>query len=270
MAFELKDFEKDVIERSREVPVVVDFWAAWCGPCKMLGPVIEKMAGEAEGKWELVKINTEDHPKVALDCQIASIPDVRLFRDGKEVAEFKGFLPEEQIAEWLQKHLPSVHQDRISKANELAEQGKLSEALDIATEVLVEEAGNGEVRLTAASWALRFDPARSLDLLKTVTEDSDLHDQAAAIRVLAKFLQSADRILEENDDPKAEAFGRGLVACRAGDTESWVDAWLEVLERKKDFGNGQLLEACKAIFRFLGPRHPVSDRFYRRLTSALY
>ncbi|MFT4689940.1 MAG: thioredoxin [Verrucomicrobiia bacterium] len=270
MAFELKDFEKDVIERSREIPVVVDFWAAWCGPCKMLGPVIEKMAGEAEGKWELVKINTEDHPQVALDCQIASIPDVRLFRDGKEVAEFKGFMPEEQIAEWLQKFLPSIHADRIGTAHQLAEEGKLDEALDMASEILGLEPGNGEFRLTAAAWALRIDPGGSLKLLEKVTEDSDLHDQAAAIRVLAEFMSSADQILAQSDGPKAEAFGRGLDACRSGDTEAWVDAWLEVLERKKDFGAGKLLHACKAIFRFLGPRHPVSARFYRRLTSALY
>ncbi|MBG89948.1 MAG: thioredoxin [Verrucomicrobiales bacterium] len=270
MAFDLKDFEKDVIARSADVPVVVDFWAPWCGPCKMLGPVIEKMAEKADGKWELVKVNTEDHPKVALDWEIAGIPDVRMFRDGKCIADFKGFLPEEQIADWLHKHLPSVNEDRIEQARELAVQGELTRALKLAEGVLKDEPGNEGLRITAAEWALRVAPAKAVELVCSVTEDSDIHEQAAAIGIIAEFLQVADTTLNGAEEAKRDAFESGLIAQRKGDTEAWVDAWLEVIERQKDFADGKLVDTCKALFRFLGPRHPVSDKFYRRFTSALY
>lgn len=270
MSYELKDFQSQVIDRSHEIPVVVDFWAPWCGPCKQLGPVIEELAGKAEGRWELVKVNTEDHPQVALDYSITGIPDVRMFRQGEVAGGFQGFLPPTEIEAWLAKYLPSVREGDISSARELAETGEPEQAVAQIIGVLDSEPGNDSARLLAAEWALRFDPTKTEELLIAVQDDSEIADQSAALRVIAKFVVDGDKLAKTGEGKSGEAFTNGLAGLRAGDTERWIDQWIETIERKKDFADGRLVEAAKAVFRYLGPRHPVTDANYRRFTSSLY
>jgi len=99
------DFEKEVIQASKEKPVLVDFWAAWCGPCQMLKPVLEKVAEDYKGKMTLVKVNVEQHQENAGKYGVMSIPAVKLFKDGKILDEFVGAQPEEKIREWLDRKL---------------------------------------------------------------------------------------------------------------------------------------------------------------------
>jgi len=107
MSHEIVDFDKDILQRSHQVPVVVDFWAAWCGPCRVLGPVIERLAGEAAGRWELAKVDTEAHPEIAERYGIVSIPNVKLFVNGEVADEFVGAIPEAEIRRWLEAAVPS-------------------------------------------------------------------------------------------------------------------------------------------------------------------
>lgn len=98
-------FEKEVIEKSKEIPVVVDFWAAWCMPCRMLGPVLEKLAKESDGKFILAKADVDETRAAATDYGVMSIPSVKMFKDGKVVDEFIGALPEPEVKKWLDKNL---------------------------------------------------------------------------------------------------------------------------------------------------------------------
>jgi len=100
-SYEIADFQKDVIEASYEKPVLVDFWAAWCGPCRMLGPTLEKLAEENAEKWTLAKVNTDEHQRLAMEHNIRGIPAVKLFSKGQVVNEFTGAMPEFFVRRWL-------------------------------------------------------------------------------------------------------------------------------------------------------------------------
>ena len=101
----MDEFQTEVIDKSHDKPVVVDFWAPWCGPCRVLGPTIEKLARESEGAWRLVKINTDRYPELGQRFGVRGIPAVKMFRGGAVVAEFTGALPEPQVRQWLGEHL---------------------------------------------------------------------------------------------------------------------------------------------------------------------
>ena len=96
-----KDFDKQVIQASKKVPVVVDFWASWCGPCRMLGPSMEKLAEEYKGKFILAKLNVEENQEKPQEYRVMSIPSVKMFKNGKVIAEFVGAIPESQVRKWL-------------------------------------------------------------------------------------------------------------------------------------------------------------------------
>lgn len=99
------DFKKEVLDRSKTTPVVVDFWASWCMPCNMLKPVLEKVANEYKGKIFLAKVNVQENPELAEEYGVMSIPSVKLFKKGKIVADFSGAIPESRVKEWLDKNL---------------------------------------------------------------------------------------------------------------------------------------------------------------------
>lgn len=101
-------FQREVLDKSAQKPVLVDFWAEWCGPCRILGPVLEKLARESKGAWRLVKINTDRQPALSQQYGVRGIPAVKLFRNGQVQAEFTGALPEHAVRRWLDEHLAAV------------------------------------------------------------------------------------------------------------------------------------------------------------------
>lgn len=191
-------FERDVLQRSHEVPVVVDLWATWCGPCHTLGPILEKVVAEAEGRVELVKVDIDANPMVAQAFRVQSIPSVFALADGKVVDSFVGALPEHRVREWVEQVAPSA-----SEADVLVQAGdeaSLRKALELDPD------HEGAVVALAEMLVERGDGEESLELLGRIPETAETRRVAALARVGAADDPSAelDSLLERvRDDEEA-------------------------------------------------------------------
>jgi putative thioredoxin len=239
-----QDFETAVIERSREVPVVVDFWAEWCGPCRQLTPVLERGVAAREGKVELAKVDVDSNPTLARNYGIQGIPAVKAFRDGEVVSEFVGAQPPPAVERFLDSLVPS-------EADALVEQGD-EESLRRAVEL-------EPMRADAVVPLARMLHAQGED------------DEALALlsRVPGSFAADglAARIeLERNDDPDLQ---KAFAALDAGDYQAALDALLEALP-SADGARDDVRRVVVGILDELGVEHPLARESRRRLASALY
>jgi putative thioredoxin len=167
-------FEQEVLERSHDAPVVVDFWAAWCGPCRALGPILERLAGEAEGAWVLAKVDVDVNPRLATAANVQGIPAVRAFKNGKQVAEFTGAIPEPQVRRWLELLGPS-EADRFVESGKVAEaQGNLDRAADHYRRALASEPGHpgAQTALAGVELRRRVDGLEESELRKRIEADA--------------------------------------------------------------------------------------------------
>ena len=173
-------FEREVLQRSYETPVVVDFWAAWCGPCRTLGPILERLVREDAGAWILAKLDVDANPGIAAAFGIQGIPAVKAFRDGRQVAEFVGALPEDRVRLWLDQLGPSPATLAVSEGRAAEAAGDLERAADLYRKALADEPGHKEARAALEAAELRLRSA-SLDEAKLRARlDADPTDVEAA------------------------------------------------------------------------------------------
>ncbi len=246
------DFEARVIEHSRELPVVVDFWAEWCGPCRVLGPALEAAVAERGGGVELVKVDTDRNPNLALRFQIGSIPAVKAFRDGKVVAEFVGALRPPQIEQFLDGLVPS-EADKLAAADDEA---SLREALELDPRNATAAVKLGRRLLE------RGDTAKASELLDRFQGNFEAEGLAARARLEAD--------LPSGDENGAQPLRRSFSAWDQGELEAALDGLQDAISEDANPERRDLVrKVMVAIFTELGVDHPTSREHRRRLAAAL-
>jgi len=269
MSHDITNFEKDVLQRSRSVPVLVDFWAEWCGPCRTLGPVLEKLAGEADGAWVLAKLDTEAFPDLAQKYGIQGIPNVKLFVDGEPIDEFVGALPESEVRRWLTKAIPSPHAVDLDEAQEQLERGAFQEAETKLRGVLEDEPQNDRAKVLLARIYLHTDPASIDSLLRQVGFDPATADQVEALETLANLVVAASSPGNLPESKVKSRYIEGVFAIKKGDWNAALEAMIEVLTQDRGFANQAAQTAGRAIFQLLSIRHPICEKHHRAFSGAL-
>jgi putative thioredoxin len=247
-----RDFESAVVERSRTVPVVVDFWAEWCGPCRQLGPLLERAVAARAGKLELAKVDVDANPQLAQAFRIQGIPAVKAFRDGEVVAEFVGAQPAEAVERFLDGLLPS-EADRLV---ELGDEASLRRAVEL-------EPGRADAALPLARLLHeRGQDEEALEILSRVPGSFAAAGLAAHVE-LERDVESSDQ-----DDPLREA----LAALDSGDRERAIELLMQALA-SNGAANGsreQLRRIVVGVLDELGVEHPLARATRRQLASLLY
>ncbi len=269
MTFDTDDFESDVIARSYEIPVLVDFWAEWCGPCKVLGPVLERLAQRSEGQWTLAKLDTDRHPAIAAQYGIRSIPNVKLFVDGQVSNEFVGALPERTIAEWLQRAVPSKYRAQLDGAKLLLLEDKAGRAREILQPIVAAEPDNDEAAALLAQALFDSDPQQALLTVEPIRLGSDYHEVADAIRTLVGAFARIDDSPPPKD-PVRDAYVKAVADARSRDFQAALSGFIEVVRKNRRYDDDGARKACIAIFKLLGEDHHTTKQFRPLLSNALY
>lgn len=277
-------FMADVVEASSEVPVIVDFWAPWCGPCKQLTPVLEKVVTAAQGTVRLVKMNIEDHPEVASQLRVQSIPAVFAFKDGKPVDAFQGALPESQVKQFIEKLVgeigPSPVDQLIEAGRDAFAQGQLPQAAQMFADGLQREPGHiGAITGLAQCYLEGGDPERAEQTLALAPPDKVNDPELASVRAAIALSAKAGDVgetgalrarLEENPKDHQARFDLAIALNASGDHEDAVNELLTSIAMDVKWNDAAARKQLLEFFDAYGPTDDVTKEGRKRLSSILF
>ena len=273
-----RDFEREVVELSRRVPVLVDFWATWCGPCRVLGPLLERLADEQRGAFALARVDVDRSPALAQAFQIRSIPAVKAFRDGELVAEFEGAQPESVLRRFLESVLPS-EADRAAQAGaQAAAAGDRARAEErfraaLALDPRHPDAALGLGRLLAEHG--ETDPA--LECLDRIGPGTRVSVEAGRLAASLRTRQAGEgdlgelrRRVEADPGDAAARLDLGRLLAARGEHEAALESLLEAIRRDPHHADDAARRVMLDLFEILGPQHALTERYRPALARALF
>ena len=263
------DFEYQVLVYSEQAPVVVDFWAEWCIPCKTLGPILERLADEAQGNFRLAKVDVDQNPNLAMHYAIRSIPAVKAFRNGRVVSEFVGLQPEPKLRQFIRSIAPSPADLDLEKGNSMLQLQKWSEAelaFEHALEINPEDA-SGLLGLAKSLLAQDY-PLEALNILRDFPPSRE-YKSAEALLPLANALERVHQRDYLSDEPLEAAYNHSLRLIQKGNFPAAMDGLLDVLRQDKRYRNGEARLVLVALFELLG-ENTLTRQYRQELASILF
>ncbi len=265
------NFEYEVLAYSQQMPVVVDFWAEWCAPCRTLGPMLERLVQEAQGSFRLAKVNVDENQNLALRYAVRSIPAVKAFRNGQMIAEFVGVQPEPRLRQFLRDIAPSPNDLLLEKGFNLLDLGQAEQAETAFRQLLEKAPENPQALLGLSKSLLLQGRGQEAHAILGSFPTSREYNAAEILRPLAEALSElASAGALESDNPLDAAFYNALRLVNRGNHEAAMDGLLDILRQDKHYGDDLARKAMVAVLEMLGDNNPITRQYRNELASVLF
>lgn len=274
------DFATRVLEKSNQVPIVVDFWAAWCAPCRMLMPMLSKLADEYQGKFLLAKVNTDEEQKLAGEQGIRSLPTVRVYKYGTVAEEFMGARPESGVREVIERHILRESDLQYQEAITALHRGETVQAARLLEEVVLSDTRNKDAIITLAKLYFgqqQYDKVEPL--LKNLGMEAADHAEALELKARLQFVDTArkarpllalEQAVAAHPDDYDARYQLGALKVLTGEYEGALEQFIEIMRHDRRYRDDAGRKAILAVFDILGGRGPLVNRYRALMASALH